>query len=151
MLSEFIDMNKVKCRIIVLEDEVGTAREAAQALDVEMSQIVKSIVVVDKAGEWFLLLVRGDDFADLKKAAVACKTQTLTLATPKQVLDITGYEVGGVPPISLFQMKTVCDSKVMKQEKVFCGGGNPFSLLEIAPSEIEAFVDDFTVSDIVLE
>ncbi|MDO8625202.1 MAG: YbaK/EbsC family protein [Candidatus Diapherotrites archaeon] len=149
-MPEFIQNNQVKARLVVFEDEVASAQQAAEELGVVVSQIVKSLVAVDETSEPFLLLLCGDALVDWQKASAVCKVKSLQLATPKQVLEHTGYDVGGVPPISLFEMKTVCDTAVMAQKMIFAGGGDPFTVMEIAPAEIQSFVDDFTVADIAV-
>jgi len=56
------------------------------------------------------------------------------LATEEEVLNITGYKVGGVPPI--LDIKVLIDKRVMNKEYVYGGGGNEHTLLKIKPQDI---------------
>jgi len=44
------------------------------------------------------------------------------LATPEEVKQITGFEVGAMPPVGV-KVKTIVDPKVLKNEFVIGGGG----------------------------
>ncbi len=148
MLGYFIEVNQLKARLIACPDEVNSAVEAARWLRVPLEQIVKSLVFLDAEGEPVLLLLRGSDQADSEKVKKVLRTNQLKLVSPTQVLEITGYEMGGVPPISIFAMKTICDEKVFLEKNVFCGGGDNKTVLEISPDEIQKSVEDFEVADI---
>ena len=119
MLGYFIEVNQLKARLIACPDEVNSAVEAARWLRVPLEQIVKSLVFLDAEGEPVLLLLRGSDQADSEKVKKVLRTNQLKLVSPTQVLEITGYEMGGVPPISIFAMKTICDEKVFLEKNVF--------------------------------
>ncbi|RLG90583.1 MAG: hypothetical protein DRO36_05880, partial [Candidatus Hecatellales archaeon] len=59
-------------------------------------------------------------------------------ASPFVVKEITGYEVGALPPIIHRKpVRTFIDSKVMSFDKVYGGGGAVNALLEISPEEIK--------------
>ncbi len=151
MLPEFIIVNKLKAKLHVFEDEVVSSSQASRLANVPLNQIVKSLVFLDDTKEPLLVIVRGIDRCDMDKIKALTGTKTLKLATSKQVFEITGYDVGGVPPISIFGIKTICDEKVLKEKKVFSGGGDIHTLLEIAPGEIQEMVDDFVAADITVQ
>ena len=150
MISEFIVVNKLKARLIPFEDDVGSSFQAAKLVQAPLSRIVKSLVFLDETREPVVLLLRGSDQADMEKVKTLLGIKQLKLANPKQVLEITGYEIGGGPPISIFGIKTICDEKVMQESSVFSGGGNSKTLLEISPGEIKEYVDDFVVAYITV-
>ena len=64
---------------------------------------------------------------------------------------ITGYEIGSVPPISIYGTKTLVDKKVMEKETVFAGGGDKNSVLKISPKEILEFGFEVQVKDIATD
>jgi prolyl-tRNA editing enzyme YbaK/EbsC (Cys-tRNA(Pro) deacylase) len=58
------------------------------------------------------------------------------MATPEEVERITGYKVGGVPPI-IDGVETIVDSSLASESgEVFCGGGDEHTLLAIKPREL---------------
>ena len=56
------------------------------------------------------------------------------LATKDEVLSLTGFTVGAVPPISL-DMTSLVDNDVQTEQIVFGGGGSTNSIIEI-PTDI---------------
>jgi len=150
MLSDFIIVNKLKAKLVVFEDEVQSSIQASRLVGAPLTQIVKSLVFLSESQEPLMLVLRGSDRADMNKVKRISGATLLKLANPKQVLEITGYPIGGIPPISIFGIKTICDAKVMAETEVFCGGGDTRTLLRINPSEIQGMVDDFTVADITV-
>ena len=152
MLEEFIEANGLSAKIIKFEKEVASAKQASLALKVELSDIAKTIVLINpKTKIGVLAVVLGDSTVDLEKLSAAAKEGDLEPANPKQVIDITGYESGGVPPVSIYGVKTIIDKKVMEKETVYAGGGDEFSMLKISPKEIEEHAFEAQIKDISAE
>ncbi len=64
-------------------------------------------------------LVAADRRIDLKKLAKIVKTKKLRLASPQEVLKITGCEVGSVHPFgNLHRLPTYLDSSVLENDMV---------------------------------
>ncbi len=83
-----------------LPADTSTADAAARAVDAPLGSIVKSLVFLAD-GAPLLVLVSGDQRADVHRlrAALGLSKKRLRIAQPAEVLDNTGFEVGGVPPI----------------------------------------------------
>ena len=71
-----------------------------RAVNAPLGSIVKSLVFLAD-GAPLLVLVSGDQRADVHRlrAALGLSKKRLRIAQPAEVLDLTGFEVGGVPPI----------------------------------------------------
>lgn len=115
---------------IEFREEVRTVKQAKELLGVSSKEIIKSIVVIDD--EPILCIVPGNKSIDFKKLSKLCGN--VRLATEEEVLNITGYKVGGVPPI--VDIKVLIDKRVMDKEYVYGGGGNEHTLLKIKPQDI---------------
>ena len=82
-------------------------------------------------------IVTGDKRVSEEKLASAAGVGRVRRASPVEVRNFTGYDVGAVPPVGhKTRMRTFIDEKVMKCEKVIGGGGQINMLLEISPVEI---------------
>ena len=115
---------------IEFREEVRTVKQAKELLGVSSKEIIKSLVVIDD--EPILCIVLGNKSIDFKKLSKLCGN--VRLATEEEVLNITGYKVGGVPPI--VDIKVLIDKRVMDKEYVYGGGGNEHTLLKIKPQDI---------------
>src|SRR4051794_19852187 len=85
-------------RVVRLEENTRTAELAAQALGTAVGAIVKSLVVLAD-GRPCLAMVSGDRRADLVAVAELFGANTVSMARGAQVKEITGFAIGGVPPL----------------------------------------------------
>ena len=87
-------------KIIELDKTAKTAKDAAISLNVEVGSIIKSLIFKsDNYEKYFLCLVSGDKTVSLKKLSNITNA-TIVKAEAKEVKNITGYSIGGVPPIA---------------------------------------------------
>ncbi len=148
MLEDFIEANKLHAKILDCKEPVHTAKQAAVLMKVPMEQIVKSILFLDENMDAYLVLVPGDKQASFPKLRELFGVSKLRLATPMEVQTITGYEIGGLPPISVYGVKTVLDSSFEKHKFVLAGGGDDRHLLHITVQELKENIEDLIVESI---
>ncbi len=86
----------------LLDRSTATAVEAAAAVGCPLGAIVKSLLFLAD-GQPRLVLVAGDRKADqhLLAALWGISRKRIRIADPETVRQVTGYEVGGVPPVAL--------------------------------------------------
>src|SRR5439155_3758235 len=85
-------------RVVRLEENTRTAELAARALGTEVGAIVKSLVVLAD-GRPSLAMVSGDRRADLARVAELFGAREAQMARGAAVKEITGFAIGGVPPL----------------------------------------------------
>jgi Cys-tRNA(Pro) deacylase len=137
-LKEFIQKSNIEAKILVFENLTITVEDAEKQLKVPKERIIKSILFIDENGIPILAIVTGDRKVDEEKLKNACKAKTIKIARPRAVKNLTGYEVGTIPPIGFKKhIKTFIDPKVFLYDKVYGGGGSINTLLEIKPQDIK--------------
>jgi prolyl-tRNA editing enzyme YbaK/EbsC (Cys-tRNA(Pro) deacylase) len=115
-----------------LADSTRTAQEAADAVGVELGQIVKSLVFVAADGP-VLCLCAGDRRVDVAKLGDGARQ-----AKPDEVRAATGFAIGGVPPVGHEQpLRTVVDDSLRRFQTVWCAGGTANAVF---PVEVEALI-----------
>lgn len=137
-LLKFIRDSGVSAEAIEFSGSVHTVADAAREAGVGEEDLIKTVVGL--AGDSpFVAVLPGNRKLDLGKMRALLGTGKVSIARPERVLSITGYPVGGVPPvfegaegIALFFV----DKKVLSKEFVLGGGGDSKSLLKISPAEI---------------
>jgi Cys-tRNA(Pro) deacylase len=116
----------------------ATAQEAATAAGCELGAIVKSLLfLID--GQPTLVLVAGDRMADYKKLAARFEVgkKKVKLADTETVLRVTGYEVGGVPPVGHpVKLPTLVDASLSRFETVWAAAGAHNAVFPIAFSKL---------------
>jgi len=107
----------------------------AKVLGVDVSQIIKCLIFLDPGGRPVMAIVRGDSRVDVSKLCVAAGASELRLAKAKEVEDLTGHPIGGVPPIGL-GVRTFVDRLVLEREWVYGSAGSPYAGLRIRSADL---------------
>jgi prolyl-tRNA editing enzyme YbaK/EbsC (Cys-tRNA(Pro) deacylase) len=121
----------VDVEVVVLSDSARTAAEAAEAVGVEQGAIVKSLVFRPvEGGDPVLVLVSGDNRCDEGLLGVERADATA-------VREVTGYAIGGVPPVGHpSPLHTVVDEQLARFEVVWAAAGTPHAVFPIRFEEL---------------
>jgi len=117
--------------VTVLENTARTAVDAAKSLNCEVGAIVKSLLF--KNGDnYFLCLVSGDKRCSLNKLKKFFNSKDLSMASPDDVKEQTGYTIGGVSPIGhINSLLILVDSSLNRFEDLFAAAGHPNCIFKI--------------------
>lgn len=137
-LRKFLEDNKevlATSEILDFTESTHTSQEAADLLGVTIKEIAKTIVIIieDKG---FLALLPGNKKLRQKALRKAVKenlkieARDSRLASPDEVISLTGYEIGAVPPIGI-KLPIIIDSSVQENSIIYAGGGTTNSVLKI--------------------
>ena len=138
-VEQFIAERGLKGRVRPMPENTHTAEDSARALGTDTSHIAKSLLARLSPGRFVLCIVRGDKRLDRKKLCRAAGAKRMSLATADEVLAVTGYPVGAVPPFPIrTAVPTYLDPAVLEVETVYCGGGAVDALLEVPTEELRA-------------
>lgn len=125
-------------RVVEFEISTATAPEAAAAAGCELGAIVKSLLfLID--GQPTLVLVAGDRMADSKKLAAlfGVGKKKIKLADAETVRHVTGYQVGGVPPVGHeTRVPVMVDKSLGRFETVWAAAGEHNAVFPIAFSKL---------------
>ncbi|MEO0357988.1 MAG: YbaK/EbsC family protein [Pseudomonadota bacterium] len=121
--------------------ETGTAKTAAQAaaaLNCQVDQIAKSIVLAGaESGTLFLFLTAGARQVDLD-AASALAGEPLTKAQATVVRQVTGFAIGGVSPVGhLTPIRGEVDITVVTVDTIFAAAGTPNHVFDVTPDALQ--------------
>jgi Cys-tRNA(Pro) deacylase len=119
------------------EQTTKTSIEAAAALGVEVGQIAKTILF--KAGERYgLFVAAGDITIDSKKVKTMLGGGKVRIAKPEEVMQITGYQVGGVCPFDVDpSIPIYLDDSMKRFALVYSAAGSSHSFLPITLDQLE--------------
>jgi len=124
-------------RVTVLEQLATTAQMAAEALGVEVGQIVKSLCFKGaENGTPYLLLVSGANRVHEKRTG-RILGEKLERADADFVKQVTGFSIGGVSPFGHAEQMTIgFDEDLLTFPTVWAAAGNPRSVFEITPEDL---------------
>jgi len=125
-------------RIIEFDQSTRSAKEAAEAIGVELSQIVKSLVFrTEASNQAVMVLCSGSNRVDENKLAKYLGEQ-VRKADADFVHDQTGFSVGGVPPFGhLSTIRVFIDRDLIHYQELWAAAGTPNSVFPLTPGELE--------------
>ena len=131
----------VRGQITVLDEAARTARQAADALGVEIAQIANSLVFRahhehDKIRP-LLVLTSGAHRVDTVKVADLLELSQISRADAGFVRDSTGFAIGGVAPIALrHPVETLVDISLSRYDQVWAAAGHPHTIFPTSYDEL---------------
>jgi prolyl-tRNA editing enzyme YbaK/EbsC (Cys-tRNA(Pro) deacylase) len=116
-------------------ESTATAADAAAAIGTTVGRIVKSLVFM--AGDQpVLVLTSGPNRVDTNKVSAALG-EPIVRATADQVRQLTGFAIGGVPPIGHTQpLTTLVDRDLLQYDEVWAAAGTPNMVFSISPVDL---------------
>jgi prolyl-tRNA editing enzyme YbaK/EbsC (Cys-tRNA(Pro) deacylase) len=114
-----------------------TAEDAAAAVGTTVGQIVKSLVFVADGGP-ILVLASGANRVDLIKLAQAYRANAVRRADADTVRDVTGFAIGGVPPVGhLRPLPVFMDRDLLRYDVVYAAAGTPQAVFALSPVRLQ--------------
>ena len=135
-------------KVIELEQTARTANDAANSLNTEVGSIVKSLLFRNE-GNFLLCLVSGDKRCSLNKLKKFFNSKDLSMASPNDVKEQTGYTIGGVSPIGhTNNLQILIDSSLNRFKDLFAAAGHPNCIFKINFEDLKKITNG-TIEDII--
>ena len=126
--------------VVTFDESTHTAEQAAAAVGGELGQIVKSLVFVVPAEgglEPIVCLVSGQNRVDVARLAAVTGEPEIRRATAREANDLTGFTIGGIPPIGFERaVRVVMDPDLGRYETVWAAAGLPTAVFEVPPATL---------------
>jgi prolyl-tRNA editing enzyme YbaK/EbsC (Cys-tRNA(Pro) deacylase) len=145
-LQETLKAANVKYTLLAHDLPIRSAQDGAEHGFGGLADMAPTFIL--RAGTSYLAaIIRGDTRLSYKKIKQKLKLKDLCLATPEQVRQVTGSEVGYVSLIHA-GIVTIVDSQLTELDIIYGGCGVPCYTLKINPRDLVALVQaqvfDFT-------
>jgi prolyl-tRNA editing enzyme YbaK/EbsC (Cys-tRNA(Pro) deacylase) len=119
----------------VFPDGTRTAADAAAAIGTTVAQIAKSLVFTADGGP-LLVVASGMNRVDPEKVA-AVVGAPVTSMDAKTVKQVTGFAVGGVPPVAhSAPLRVIIDSDLLGFPDLWAAAGTPNAVFPTTPDEL---------------
>ena len=117
-------------------DGTRTAQEAADAIGVDVAQIVKSLAfAVD--GSIVIALLSGANRLDEKALAAVAGADHVERPNADAVREATSYAIGGIPPFGYpADLPTYADRDLLTLDVVWAAAGSHIHVFAIAPDAL---------------
>jgi prolyl-tRNA editing enzyme YbaK/EbsC (Cys-tRNA(Pro) deacylase) len=130
----------------VFDQSTHTAAEAAAAVGAELGQIVKSLVFVAPGDggtlEPILCLIAGHNRVDLARLAAVTGDQDVRRATAREADELTGFSIGGIPPIGHTRpVRVIMDPDLGRYPIVWAAAGTPTAVFPVPPATLRTLAN----------
>ncbi len=134
--DRLIELN-IPATVIEFEQSTRTAQEAADRVQCELGQIVKSLVFRTKPGnKGILVLTSGANRVDETKVGKYVG-EPITRPDADFARTLSGFSIGGVPPIGHPQpIETFIDEDLLQYPYVWAAAGTPNAVFRCSPSDL---------------
>ena len=128
--------------VIELSETARTAQDAANALQVPVGAIVKSLLFIinnDNKEIPVVTLIAGDKKCKIELISkVLGVSGTVRRPNAEEVKKITGYSIGGVSPIGLSKsIKLIIDTSLRRFDKIWSAAGHPHCVFSASFSQLK--------------
>lgn len=119
-------------------ESTRTAQEAADRAGCQLGQIVKSLIFRGKtSGKPILVLTSGANRVDEKRISEYAG-ESIRRADADFVRAVTGFVIGGVPPIGHAEkMETYLDEDFLQYQVIWAAAGTPNAIFELKTGDLQ--------------
>src|SRR5262245_24774610 len=123
--------------VIERAESSRTAEEAAATCGCTVAQIVKSLVFRGaETGKPYLMLVSGSNRLN-EKGVAGVLGESLTRPDAAYVREVTGYAIGGIPPLGhASPMQVFIDEDLLAFDVVWAAAGTPRAVFAVSPGTL---------------
>ncbi len=137
-LVEFIKKNNVKAEHLVFETSCHSVEEAAVSANARSEDFVKNVCIINElTNELIVCIVPGHKRLDMKKLAALIGTKNLRMANADEILQKTGYLMGGTPSFG-YVARFFVDNEVLVKEIVYPDPTKKVGSIYTQPTETES-------------
>ena len=136
----------ISLTIVAFDESTHTAEQAAAAVGAELGQIVKSLVFVAPADggglEPILCLISGPNRVDLARLAAVTGEPDVRRATAREAHELTGFSIGGIPPIGHPRpLRVIMDPDLGRFMVVWAAAGTPTAVFPVPPGTLRTLAN----------
>ena len=124
---------------VLLTDSARTAQDAADALGVQLGQIVKSIIFRRRSDDAAVLVMTSGD-RRVSEAKAAALVGELGRADAAFVKAATGFSIGGVSPVAHANPRVeLIDADLFRFDEIWAAAGHPHAVFRLTPADLVRF------------
>jgi len=137
IIQEMLLAKCVETKVIEISDSTRSAEEAAKAIGCSVGQIVKSLIFCTvNTRRPILVLASGSNRVN-EKIIAQYVGEEITKATADFTKEVTGFAIGGIPPIGHKQnIPTYIDEDLMRYQEVWAAAGTPHAIFNLNPVQL---------------
>lgn len=123
-VTDLLDSLGVAYKIFKHFTAVNSLEQAAAERSQQPEQVVRSILFRISNGKYVLVLIAGPEQLSWTKLRRQLGLSRISLASPEEVLRVTGYQIGAVTPVGVSpDIPILVDRSVLAVDEISIGSG----------------------------
>lgn len=146
-IQDILSQQGINFRVLAFPESTRTAQEAATAIGCTVAQIVKSLIFKTKeTNKPILVLASGANRVN-EKIIESTIGQAITKADADFTREVTGFAIGGIPPVGhTQQIETYIDKDLLTFEELWAAAGTPHAVFNLKPSDLQLLTKGKVIS-----
>ena len=146
-VQEALQDKGLTCEIVQMQYTTRTAEDAARAVGCVVGQIVKSLVFEGRQSHRPVLVVTSGANRVNEKAIGQKLAESIKMAKPEFVREMTGFAIGGVPPVGhRHPLKIFIDEDLLQYEEIWAAAGTPHAVFKLTPDDLKTITSGEVIS-----
>ena len=146
-VQEALQGYELNCEVVQMQDTTRSAGDAARAVGCEVGQIVKSLVFEGKQSHQPVLVVTSGANRVNEKTIGQKLAEPIKMANPEFVREMTGFAIGGVPPVGhRHTLKIFIDEDLLQYDEIWAAAGTPQAVFKLSPEELKTITNGDVIS-----
>ncbi len=128
----------IVCTVIELSESTRTAQDAATAIGCDVAQIAKSLIFKTVSSSRPVLIIASGPNRVNEKVIELKIGEKITKADAAVVREITGFAIGGIPPIGHKQKIDLIfiDEDLLEFESIWAAAGTPHAVFKMSGKDL---------------
>jgi prolyl-tRNA editing enzyme YbaK/EbsC (Cys-tRNA(Pro) deacylase) len=145
-VQDLLTLLGFNCKVIEFQESTRTAQEAAERAGCTLGQIIKSLIFKGKTTDKPILVLTSGVNRVNEKLIDDYAGEPIGRADADFVRTVTGFAIGGVPPIGhAHKMETYLDEDLLQYATIWAAAGTPNAIFELTPDVLQKMTDGKTV------
>ena len=142
-----LNAHNLTCEVVQMKDTTRSAEDAARAVGCDVGQIVKSLVFEgNQSHQPILVATCGANRVNVK-AIQHSVAEPVKMANPEFVRRMTGFAIGGVPPVGHDNpLKVFIDEDLLQYDEIWAAAGTPHAVFRLTPDDLIKITNGTVIS-----
>ncbi|MGD9011965.1 MAG: YbaK/EbsC family protein [Desulfobacterales bacterium] len=146
-VQEALNAHNLTCEVVQMTDTTRSAADAARAVGCEVGQIVKSLVFEGKQSHQPILVATSGANRVNEKVVQQSVAEPVNIAKPEYVRRMTGFAIGGVPPVGHdHPLKIFIDEDLLQYNEIWAAAGTPNAVFKLTPDDLKMITNGTVIS-----
>ncbi|MDJ0983995.1 MAG: YbaK/EbsC family protein [Desulfobacterales bacterium] len=139
--------HNLSCEVVQMKDTTRSAADAARAVGCEVGQIVKSLIFEGENSHQPILVTTSGANRVNEQAIANNVSEPVKMATPDYVRQMTGFAIGGVPPVGHDRpLKIFIDEDLLQYDEIWAAAGTPHAVFKLTPGDLKTITAGTVIS-----